>query len=333
MPNRPRCLGIEIGGTKLQLGLGRGDGRLVALERRRIDSTEGAEGIRRQILEVLPSFSEAGGETGFDAAGIGFGGPVDAAIGVVTTSNQIEGWDGFPIASWLAEALGLDPSRIALENDADTAALAEGRWGAGVGASTLLYVTVGSGVGGGLLIDGRIYRGAGFGAAEVGQLRLGTNGGTDVDTSSTIESLASGWAIAAAGRLLLEGRLRDGSPTEVLGVFTGDDPTQVDAALVSEAAKLGDIGARIVLDRAAGALGRGLGLAATLLGPSRIVLGGGVSQIEPELWGDHVRRAFDAWVFPQFRGRVSIRSAALGEAVVVIGAVALAADRLEAPSE
>src|SRR5207248_5588282 len=115
--------------------------------------------------------------------------------GVVTTSHQVAGWDGFPLADWVRSNLGIEG--VSLQNDADTAALGEARFGAGVGRSPLLYVTVGSGIGGGLILNGRIYRGAGRGAMEIGHLRVGaTNPATEDAPPATLEQVASGWSIA-----------------------------------------------------------------------------------------------------------------------------------------
>src|SRR6266699_3850633 len=125
-------LGIEIGGTKLQLGLGAGDGVLQALWR-------------------------------------GTGGPADDATRTVIKSHQIAGWDGFPLADWIADLVGLP---AVLGNDADVAGLAEALFGAGKGLSPIFYITMGSGIGGGFIIDGEMYRGVGRGAAEIGHLRI-----------------------------------------------------------------------------------------------------------------------------------------------------------------
>ena len=167
----PLLLGIEIGGTKIQLGLGRGDGRLTALERRAVEPAHGASGILSRIPEILDSLLGRVGATreAIDAVGIGFGGPVDAARGIVTRSHQVPGWDEFPLADWARQTLGM--SRVVIHNDADTAGLGECRFGAGVGLSPVLYITVGSGIGGGLIIDGQIYRAPG-----PGRWRSGTSG-------------------------------------------------------------------------------------------------------------------------------------------------------------
>src|ERR1700682_1396853 len=123
-------IGIEIGGTKLQLGLGNGDGTLAALWRGTVTPSEGAEGIRRQIVQAVPELlAKAGLDRGrLKGIGIGFGGPGEDATRAVIKSHQIEGWDNFPLADWISQMLGVP---AALGNDADVAGLAEALFGAG----------------------------------------------------------------------------------------------------------------------------------------------------------------------------------------------------------
>src|SRR6516162_4883005 len=196
-------LGIEIGGTKLQLGLGRGDGHIVALWRGTVNPAEGGEGIRKQIVAAVPELlAKAGTDRGaLRGVGIGFGGPTDDATRTVIKSHHIHGWDGFPLADWVSDLVGVP---AVLCNDADVAGLAEALFGAGKGLSPVFYMTIGSGIGGGLIIDGQIYRGVGRGAAEVGHLRIAhllSNGETVI---RALEGWASGWSMAqnALGALL-----------------------------------------------------------------------------------------------------------------------------------
>src|SRR5262245_57031834 len=137
-------LGIEIGGTKLQLGLGEGDGTLRGLWRGDVDVEAGAGGIRRQILEAVPQLLSQAGlvKNQVRGIGIGFGGPVDDHTRTVIKSHQIEGWDNFPLADWIGEMLGCWPA--VLGNDADVAGLAEALFGAGQGMSPVFYMTIGS---------------------------------------------------------------------------------------------------------------------------------------------------------------------------------------------
>src|SRR5437762_2756810 len=129
-------LGIEIGGTKLQLGVGAADGGLAGLWRGNVDVAAGPEGIRRQIAAAVPELLATSGveRSALRGVGIGFGGPVDDATQTIIKSHQIEGWDGFPLADWISDLVGLP---AVLGNDADVAGLAEALHGAGQGLSPI----------------------------------------------------------------------------------------------------------------------------------------------------------------------------------------------------
>src|SRR5262245_45555418 len=130
-------LGIEIGGTKLQLGVGSGDkGELIELVRRDIDPRRGAAAIRADIEDAGRKLV---GQHEIKRVGFGFGGPVDSAAGIATKSHQVAGWENFPLAQWCQEKLG---TPAVVGNDCDVAALAEAQYGAGRGAKSVFYVTV-----------------------------------------------------------------------------------------------------------------------------------------------------------------------------------------------
>lgn len=291
----PLYLGVEIGGTKLQLGVGADDGQLLALWRGTVDAEAGAEGIQRQLASALPELLRQGGvpRQRLRGVGVGFGGPVDDATRSVIKSHHIAGWDNFPLADWVSEAVGLP---AALGNDADVAGLAEARHGAGKGMSPIFYVTIGSGIGGGLIIAGEIYRGVGRGAAEVGHLRI---------RDFPLEQIASGWAIQQRAS------------------FVFNEPG-MSAADLGRRALGGDAVAVEMLDLAWSALAEGLCHVIALLCPRRIVIGGGVSLMGEDLLFAPLRRLVAERVFAPFAGLTDIVPAALGEEVVVHGAIALA---------
>lgn len=318
----PLFLGIEIGGTKLQLGLGRGDGHILAFERLTIEPARGAEGILAQIDATAgPLLSSLGdGHDPIVAVGIGFGGPVDTDRGIVSTSHQVAGWDGFPLVGWIRERFGVP--LVTLQNDADTAGLGEAWFGAGAGISPLLYVTVGSGIGGGLIIDGEIYRGSGRGAMEIGHLEVALPSDAGL-VITTLESVSSGWSIGARAREEARRLLREERTGILLGLADGL-PDQITAVHVAEAARQGDPEAASLIGRAVDAIVQALSHAVTLVAPRRIILGGGVSRMGTELWCDPIRRRLANKVFPPFRGTYDIVPAALGEMVVVHGALVLA---------
>lgn len=319
-------LGIEIGGTKLQLGVGSGETtRLVALERFDVERAAGAGAIRDQMLRAARPLMTRHGVT---RVGIGFGGPVDVEGGRTICSHHVAGWDDFPLEAWCRQEL---QTSLALGNDADTAALAEARLGAGRGHNPVLYVTVGTGIGGGLVIDGRVYRGAGNGATEIGHLRPGLSAATP---DQTLEALAAGPGIARAAQARIEALLESDAPEQ--GAHDVDDLLAraagrldpLTARHVAEAADAGNALAAGVFADAVHALGWGIAQVVTIAAPAVVVVGGGVSLAGDRQFFGPLRSAVDRFVFPPFRGRFELAPAALGEEVVVHGAIALAADSL-----
>jgi glucokinase len=311
-------LGIEIGGTKVQLGLGRGDGVLLGLWRGTVEVAAGGDGIRKQIVAAVPELLALAklNRDELKAVGVGFGGPVDDATRSVTKSHQIAGWDGFPLADWLGETVGLP---AILGNDADVGGLAEALFGAGKGLSPILYMTIGSGIGGGLIIDGQILRGTGRGAAEIGHLKVRDSRAGD-GRLETLENIASGWAI---GRYARECVSADPGAGMVLTTRAGG-AERVTAQTVGEMVTVGDPLAVRVLGTALDALADAICAAIVLVCPRRVVIGGGVSLIGERHFFDPLRERIAERVFPPFAGLTDMVPAALGEAVVVHGALALA---------
>ena len=338
-------LGIEIGGTKLQLGVGDGDGSpLRELERFDVRPEHGALGILEQIETAGVILANRHQVT---AIGVGFGGPVDASTGRTVKSHAIDGWDDFQLGQWCRQRLG-SPARVV--NDCDAACLAEARFGAGRHHRVVFYVTVGTGIGGGLVIDGHPHEGAGLASAEIGHLRPGLHA---EQPDQTVEALASGWGIAAAAQARLveplahqflpfsgaggshhpeQVRQRLIEAEEAEEEYAADLLERCDGQvdrlttkLVAQAAADGNELARDVLLRAAQALGWGIAQVITLLAPGVVVVGGGVSLSEESLFLDPVRKEVDRYVFPPLRGSCRIARAELGELVVVHGALAAAA--------
>jgi glucokinase len=318
-------LGIEIGGTKLQLGIGCGDGTLAALERLAVNPADAAAGIRAQIQAAVPALLRCANLTigEIEAVGIGFGGPVDVIRGRTERSYQIAGWDDFPLSSFISESLGI--SLVVLENDSDAAGLAEARFGAGQGYSPLLYVNVGSGIGGAIIVNDRIYRGSGYGAAEIGHLRVPKPDNTGPHLVE-LEQVASGWAIASHAESLARFMISEGQSDWPVLTKAHGDPSAIHAPFVAQAEAEGDAIAASILDGARQSIAHALTQAITLLAPRRVVLGGGVSLIGERYWFEPIRRIVDRDVFRPFRGRFDIVPTVLGEEVVVHGALAVARD-------
>lgn len=307
-------LGIEIGGTKLQLGIGAGDGSdFVAFERRDVDISQGAPGILVQIEKVGKKLIA---DHPVQGIGIGFGGPVDSARGQVIKSHQVSGWDDVPLGRWCKEKLGIP---AVLGNDCDCAALAEALFGAGRGSRTVFYVTVGTGIGGGLVIDGTLHGTGRPAVAEIGHLRPGISADTP---AATVESYASGPAIVEAAERLLETSDDEAAKSELRH---SQMESVLTAKRIADLASAGNSIAKSAIFQSICVLGWAIGQAITLTAADVVIVGGGVSLIGEERFFQPLRNEVARYVFPPLANMYRILPAALGEKVVVYGAVALAA--------
>jgi len=296
-------LGIEIGGTKLQIVAGDDSGRIAERVVLRVNRASGGGGIRTQIEAALPDLIAKWQPA---AIGAGFGGPVDWRTGRIARSHQIEGWSDFDLRGWLHKLSGLP---VAVENDSNLAALAEATLGAGAGCNPVFYFNLGSGVGGGLVIDGRIYHGRAPGEVEFGHLRLDKSG-------TLVEQRCSGWAIDRRLRSLASER--PGGPlARLLAPTPGGEAKQLSAALDA-----GDAETRRVLSELSDDLGFALSHVVHLFHPELIVLGGGLSLVGEPL-RTAVAKALPRHVMEVFQPGLQLKLAALGEDAVPVGCLLL----------
>jgi len=295
----PTFLGIEIGGTKLQIVVGDSQAAIQHRERFVVDPAEGAAGIRRQLERCVPTLVR---QYEVQAVGVGFGGPVDSQNGRIARSHQIEGWSGFALRDWVSE-LAQRPAWV--ENDANTAALAEATLGAGRGFDPVFYVTLGSGVGGGCVVGGKIYHGAAPGESEIGHLRLERTG-------TIVEQRCSGWAVDARLR-----RLKDEGVKSLLCDWMTERPGG-EAKLLPKALAARDAVAEQVLNETGSDLAFALSHVTHLFHPQAVVLGGGLSLIGEPL-REAVSRALPAFVMEVFGDGPAVKLAALGEDAVPVG--------------
>jgi len=297
-------LGIEIGGTKLQIVVG--DESAIIQDRFRfsVSANEGAMGIRRQIEAALQKILS---KTKLAAVGVGFGGPVDWKTGAICCSHHVEGWSDFPIGEWLRSLTNIP---VFVDNDANVAALGEAVHGAGQNFNPVFYVTLGSGVGGGLVVDGKIYHGAKPGESEVGHLRLDKSG-------RIVESSCSGWAVDKKIRAaILENK--NSALAKLVGATLDGE-----AKFLKTALEQNDPVAQKILHETAEDLAFALSHAVHLFHPEIIILGGGLSLVGEPL-RDAVENYLPKFLMEVFTPGPKISLAKLGENSVPVGAVTLA---------
>lgn len=262
---------VDIGGTKIAVATVQECGRINERAEWPTGETPTPEAAVRRMVDFFLSY---GGAAGGALCGVGIGctGPVDPFTGVVGNVDLLPGWNGFPIAHRLASAIARP---VAVENDADAAALAEATWGAGVGARRFIYVTISTGIGAGLVFGGRLYRGVDGSHPELGHHTVDSTGPSCYcGATGCWESLASGpamveWVRANAGE---------------------DHPIQtgLSALKVCELAREGHALARKAVQRQGEYLGIGLANLITIFCPDIIALGGGVMS-SGELFLPHAR--------------------------------------------
>ena len=300
----PVFLAIEIGGTKLQIVASAQPPLIEDRFRAPIDPKAGANGILQSLEKGLAAILK---DRVTRAVGIGFGGPVDRRRARVACSHHVQGWDGFPLGDWIRDRC---QAPVAMENDANVAALAEALHGAGKASNPVFYTTLGSGVGGGLVLDGTIYHGAYPGESEIGHLRLDRSG-------PILEHACSGWAV---NRKVREAAER--APSSLLASLVRETKGP-EALALGPALTKGDALAREILASTADDLAFGLSHVTHLQHPEIIVLGGGLS-----LLGEPLRLSVSE-ALPRYLMEIMlppplIRLALLGEDVVPVGALALA---------
>ncbi|MDG1890435.1 MAG: ROK family protein [Verrucomicrobiota bacterium] len=306
--NDSSLIGIEIGGTKLQVVMGRADGEIMNRKRFLVDGNRGAEGIRQQIIQAVHILSQ--GAPSIAGVGVGFGGPVDRDAGCIACSHQVEGWSGFAIQSWLEELSG---APVIVDNDANVAALGEALKGAGSGLSSIFYVTLGSGVGGGTVMEGQIYHGTYPGESEIGHLRLDRNG-------TIVEQACSGWAVDRKIRQAVAVHPASQLATSVGNLSSGE------ASVLAQTLDAGCPVAQGILKETLDSLAFALSHVVHLIHPEAIVLGGGLSLLGERLRGG-VESELPKWIMDVFGSGPQIKLSTLREDVVPVGALLMAGQK------
>ena len=313
MADSRSALAVDIGGTKLAVGIVEAAGRVLTWAQVPTPKDLDAEQLWRTLDALITRVLEQAGVTAAALAGCGCGcgGPMEWPSGVVSPLN-IPGWRGFPLRSRLAERLGGITVRV--HNDAICMVAAEHWRGAGRGRDNVLGIVVSTGVGGGLVLDGRLVEGASGNAGHIGHVVV------DPDT---------GPLCVCGGRGCAEAIAR-GPALVMWAQAEGWRPDQKDAT-AKELAADGALGHPIglaAMQRAGRALGIAIASATSLCDLEVVSVGGGLSQAGPLLF-DPLEEALRAHARLDFTRQVRVVPAALGQSAGLVGAAALifAADR------
>ncbi|MEW6753087.1 MAG: ROK family protein [Candidatus Latescibacterota bacterium] len=304
------AVAVDLGGTTLVCAVV--DRRCRVLHRSVAPSRAGASsqaGVAH-LEECIRRLVEQAGLRPDELAGLGVGVPgiVYPEEGVVHRATNLPHWRDVPLAARLRAAFGVP---VCVGHDVDMAALAETEYGAGRGHRHVACITLGTGVGVGLVLDGRLYRGARAGAGNLGDMVLAAGA---EEPPASLESQVAGPAL----RRQAMAALRRGEPTS-LRTACGGDAERLDARLVFAAAREGDPPSLALVRRAATLLGLGVANLVNLLSPEVVVVGGSMALAGDVLF-DPLRQAAAAHVCPFLRDDLRIVPAQLGEDAGLVGA-------------
>jgi glucokinase len=308
-------IGVDVGGTKIAAGVVDREGRILA--RRRVSTpADTAESLDKGIASVVTALCA---EHRVDGVGVAAAGFVDEGRSTVRFAANLPPWRDHPLRDILSEHIHVP---IAVENDANAAAWAEYRFGAGQGVADVVVITVGTGIGAGIVIDGRLVRGAWGIAAEPGHMRVVPDGRLcGCGLRGCWEQYASGKALLRQARLMVE---EEPAATAALLRAAGGRPEALTGPMISAAAADGDPAALELLAETGRRLGEGIATVAAILDPAVIVIGGGVGEAGEVLLGPARETFVSLLSGAAYRPLLDIRQARLGNDAGIVGAADLA---------
>lgn len=318
----PVVVGVDVGGSKVLAGVVTADGRV----RHTVRTTTPGRRVASDLVEetVVTTVREVAAGRPLAAVGVAAAGFVDAARERVLFAPHLP-WNGEPVRERLSSRLGVP---VVLDNDANCAAVAEGRYGAAAGAPSAVVLTLGTGIGGAVLLDGHLWRGRNGMAGEFGHVQVVPDGlPCECGGRGCWEQYCSGNALVREARSRLDGR------SSRLAELCLGRPELLTGPMVSQAAEEGDPLAGEAFASVARWLGTGLANLVAALDPHVVVVGGGLSAagerllgpartaLERSLVAGRERTAAGAPV----RELPDVLPAALGPLAGLVGAAALAA--------
>ena len=293
--SREFLLGFDVGGTKCAAVLGERNGDELAVVDKSVFATAeypDPEKCIRRFAEAMRELVDRHRVVKYSGLGISCGGPLDAERGVVLSPPNLPGWDEVPVAEMLSREFGC-PARLC--NDADACAVAEWRFGAGRGCRNMIFLTFGTGLGAGLILDGKLYRGANGMAGECGHIRLAPDGPVGYGKRGSFEGFCSGGGLRQLAEAAFPGR-------------------NMDAKALAQAAAAGDETALQVWRKCGARLGEGLAVLVDILNPERIVLGS-IFARSGHLLVPAMRETLEREALERSLGACRILPAALGDAI------------------
>jgi glucokinase len=318
---RTLTIGIDLGATTVKAGLVDADGNILAHQKVDSFAAQGPLLVIGQITYTIRELLAQAKQGEVDGIGVGAPGVVGLDGGVVKYPPNFSNWTEVDLGAELQKEFHLP---VEVENDANVAALAEAKFGAGRGRPDFLFVIWGTGVGGGIILNGDIYRGPHGGAGEIGHVTIDYNG-------ALCGCGNHGCVEAYVGQRYLSRRTRDRlhelkrtqpqATSKILDLVQGNFDA-IEPYIVSMAAKQGDALARDILEEAGGILGIGLASVLNVLDVRFVIIGGGISAAEKFVF-DAIERSITSRVLKGSRGDIRLVPAQLGNKAGILGAASL----------
>ena len=315
-------LGVDIGGTKVAVGLVNRDGKIVSQGRQPMMANGTPEAALQAVTGAIDSVIPSAAAGGIQSIGICAPGPLDPKTGIVLNPPNLPCWRNFPLAEAIASIYRV-PVRV--DNDANAAALAETRWGAARGFRYVFYATIGTGIGSGIVLDGRIYHGHTGSAGEGGHVSINYRGPLcSCGKRGCIEVLAAGPAIGARARAKLGS---DTSRYSAILELAKGNVAAVTSELVGQAYGAGDALAREILLETVELLTPWLGNIVDLLDPDVLVMGGGVAAMLRPFF-DEIKSRLPQWCVNPRASEIPLLMAHYGADAGIAGGAALCSESL-----
>ena len=306
-------IGVDIGGTNIKIALVDFEGKIIYSN---TTPTRAEMGFEAGVANIKQAIKDLMQETGadnktIDAIGFGLPGQIDYKEGFVKNLPNIPGWVNIPLAKIIEEEFNI-PTR--LDNDVRCAALGELNFGAGKGCENLICITVGTGIGSGIVLNGKLVRGASNAAGEIGHIKMSLNDGPlcGCGDYGCFEAYASGPSIVTMAKEYISG----GKSAKYKEMATDGIITPY---VVAQAALQGDSVSIQIFKQIGTIIGVGLSSVVNLLNPEKIIIGGGVADAGDILL-EPIRKTILERAMPIQAGAVQIVPAQLANAAGVIGA-------------
>jgi glucokinase len=322
-------IGVDLGGTSIKFATVTASGKIISEHHLPTEAKKGQAvvigNLMKGIEQLLSANTDADNAKNLVGVGIGVPGVVSLDGGTISYPPNLPGWTVVRLGDIIAEKLRETRKlrvKIAVENDANIAALGEAKFGAGRELKNFMMITLGTGVGGGIILNDKIYRGVSGGAGEVGQVSINYGGEpSNAGIRGTIESYIGQQRISEYAREIVKE-----NPHSKILQLAGGKPEAIEPKIIADACKHGDQTAIQIFNHVGTLLGCVLGTAVSILDIRKFVIGGGVAGA-----GDYIFKpaaeSLKHFTLKSMHDGLEILPAKLGNKAGVMGAAALAMEK------